>query len=92
VAGVDGDPRQGIEHPLASALRAQPLDENREQVVKDMREVVGLEYVEIVRERLWSYNIRFSRKQIEEGLPLFIDASDVHGNVDEWCQDGYDNR
>ncbi len=72
--------QQQIEH------NQQRLERNRKQVVKDMRDIVGLEDVKIVHERLWRYNNRFSQEQLAEGLPLFIEASQGKQNV--WYSGG----
>jgi len=64
------------------AHHQQRLADNREQVTSDMREIVGLKEIEIVHERLWRYNIRYSREQIEAGLPTFIDES--QGSQQVW--------
>ncbi len=74
------------------ALRDQPLtaseednerrlEANRQRVVEDMRNIVGLEDIEIVRDRLWRYNIRYSIDQLAEGVPLFIEAAQGRQNV-----------
>jgi len=68
-----------VEDRLAN--NAQRLEKNREQVLADMREIVGLEGIEIVHERLWRYNIRYSRQQMEDGLPLFLEQSQGEQNV-----------
>jgi len=54
---------------------------NRDQVIADMRGIVGLDEIQIVHERLWRHNVRYSREQIEEGLPAFIDAAQGARNV-----------
>ena len=64
----------------------QRLERNHEQVVADMENIVGLENVEIVHERLWRYNIRYSQEQLREGLPLFIEAS--QGKKHVWYSGG----
>lgn len=57
------------------AHHEQRLAKNRDQVISDMSGIMGLEDIEIVHERLWRYNIRYSRAQIEEGLPQLIQSS-----------------
>jgi hypothetical protein len=64
----------------------QRLAKNRDQVISDMCGILGLVDVEIVHERLWRYNIRYSRAQIEEGLPRFIEAS--QGAQSVWYSGG----
>ncbi|MHC4450849.1 MAG: protoporphyrinogen/coproporphyrinogen oxidase [Planctomycetota bacterium] len=68
-----------VEDRLAN--NAQRLEKNREQVLADMREIVGLKEIEIVHERLWRYNIRYSRQQMEDRLPLFLEKSQGEQNV-----------
>ena len=63
------------------ARHAMRLRANRERVIADMRGIVGLDEVEIVHERLWRHDVRYSCRQIEEGLPGFIDASQGTRNV-----------
>ena len=76
---IPTDPKLSDEEQLER--NHQRLEANRDQVISDMREIVGLEGIEIVHERLWRYNIRYSTKQIEEGLPLFINASQGEQHV-----------
>jgi hypothetical protein len=76
---IPDDRSESDEQRLAN--NRQRLEKNRAQVISDMRGIVGLEDIEIVHEYLWRYNIRYSRKQIEEGLPLFIEASQGEQHV-----------
>ncbi len=57
------------------------LAANRARVVEDMRNIVHLRDIEIVRDRLWRYNIRYSIEQLAEGVPLFIEAAQGRQNV-----------
>ncbi len=57
------------------------LEHNRKQVVEDMQNIVKLRNVEIVQDRLWRYNIRYSLEQLHKGLPLFIEGSQGKQNV-----------
>lgn len=81
---IPDDRTESDEQRLAN--NRQRLEKNREQVISDMRGIVGLQDIEILHERLWRYNIRYSRKQIEEGLPLFIEAS--QGEQQVWYTGG----
>lgn len=47
---------------------------------------MALKDVEIVRERLWRYNVRYSRAQIARGLPAFIEAA--RGEKHVWYTGG----
>jgi len=76
---IPDDPNATDEARMASHPRR--LAKNRARVVSDMCGIVGLRDVEIVHERLWRYNLRYSRAQIEEGLPGFIDAAQGARNV-----------
>ncbi len=73
------DPPEGDQQRLEQ--NPQRLARNRDQVVADMRNIVGLRDVEIVHERLWRYNNRYSLEQLSEGLPLHIEASQGERNV-----------
>ncbi len=59
----------------------QRLEHNREQVVEDMQNIVGLQEIEILFDRLWRYNIRYSSEQLKEGLPVFINNAQGEQNV-----------
>ncbi len=60
---------------------ASRLKSNHDRVVRDMREIVKLQDVEIIEPRLWRYNNRFSQAQLAEGLPLYIEAAQGRQNV-----------
>lgn len=62
------------------------LERNRAQVVRDMEEIVGLREVEIVHQRLWRYNIRYSQAQLREGLPAYL--HDAQGKEHVWYTGG----
>jgi hypothetical protein len=77
--GSDSDQGRDMDH-------SQRLEANRGQVMADMQSIVGLRNIEILHQRLWRYNIRYSRPQIEEGLPLFLEAA--QGEQQVWYTGG----
>lgn len=60
------------EEPSASIATTDRLSATREQVVRDMTELLGLRQVRIVEDRFWRYGIRFSSAQLGQGLPQAI--------------------
>jgi hypothetical protein len=50
-------------------------------MVADACSGVGLEDVEILADRLWRYNIRFSAGQLRSGVPGAIDRAQGEANV-----------
>lgn len=62
------------------------LEENRAKVVADMENLVGLKEIEILHDRLWRYNIRYSHDQLEGHLPILID--DSQGQQGIWYTGG----
>ena len=42
---------------------------------------MGLKDIEILHERLWRYNIRYTPEQLRSGVPQAIDKAQGEGNV-----------
>ncbi len=57
------------------------LERNRKQVIADMENIVKLKEIEILHDRLWRYNIRYSSAQIKDGLPLKINKAQGEQHV-----------
>ncbi len=71
-----------VDAPLGEGQSDQErLEVNKKQVIEDMQKIVRLRDVKIFHDRLWRYNIRYSQKQLIEGLPLFIEGSQGKQNV-----------
>lgn len=53
----------------------------RKDFISDFEDIVGTKNIEIVEDRIWEYNIRYSSSQIEAGLPGQINKAQGEGNV-----------
>lgn len=78
VGGRDG---LGVGQLAAYAVRGRTAAEHREQVLADLREIVGLRDIELVEDRTWRYNIRYAPAQLRAGVPVLIDANQGRGGV-----------
>jgi hypothetical protein len=81
---IADDPRVSDQDRIAR--HPERLARNRDRVISDMCGIVGLRDVEIVHERLWRSNVRYSPAQIAEGLPGSID--DAQGLRNVWYTGG----
>ncbi len=96
VRNYDRDAERAVGQFCSYAFAEAPLEEgqddqtrlerNRDQVVHDMKKFVGLEDIDILHDRLWRYNNRYSQQQLIEGLPMFIEAS--QGKKHVWYAGG----
>lgn len=59
---------------------------HREQAAADLREILGLRSVEVLHDRLWRYNIRYSPEQLAADLPRRIDDAQGQGGI--WYSGG----
>ena len=60
---------------------AEALRKNRDRMLEDMKNIVGLRNISILHERLWRYSIRYSPIQLNQGLPAAISARQGVDNV-----------
>ena len=62
-------------------MDGKALEEHRALIRADAHGLVGLRDLEILQDRLWRYNIRYSPRQLRQGLPGRIERAQGDQNV-----------
>lgn len=70
----------------AYGVEGQSVEAHRERVLREARDIVGLKDIEMVTDRLWRYNVRYSAGQLRKGLPAVLERA--QGQQSTWYSGG----